>query len=404
MIKYGEPTFDAIEITEVVNSLVDGRLAMGIRNREFERELAAYVGVKDSVTVNSGSSALLLAFRCLLDSELKLLKNGDEVIVPALCHPADLNAVILNGLKPVSVDVEFGTWNISCEEVEKAISPRTKAILAIHFLGNPCDLHTLAQIADAHSLTLIEDCSHALGSMYAGRHVGCFGDMATFSFYPSHHISMGEGGAIAYGDDRYDDVLRSLRSWGAIGEMYDPRYVERKPRNAPSQASDPWAGRFVFPRIGFNMKITEMQAAFGLVQLKKLNEFNEKRRRNMKRIRDHLERYQDSILLPVRPPKTDPSWFAVGIVVKKEARFAPKTLAKFLDGRGIETRPFLAGDAIQQAAYRKIGFRTVGEHENTAMAAERGFFFGCHQGMSRAIVDYVLEQFDEFFREAKASS
>lgn len=400
-IKYGAPAFDVSEIVEVVNSLIDGRLAIGTRNRRFEQKLARYIGSHDCVTVNSGSSALLLAFRCLLEREIGALKEGDEVIVPALCHPADLNALILNGLKPVVVDVEFGTWNLSCEEVERALSPRTKAILAIHFLGNPCEMRILSEISETNSLKIIEDCSQALGSRYSGKHLGCFGELATFSFYPSHHISMGEGGAVTYNDERYDDALRSLRSWGAIGQMYDPKYQRPVTPTDLSREDNPWAGRFVFPRVGFNLKITEMQAAFGIIQLQKLERFNKIRRTNFNKIIRHLEKYNHFLALPQTISYADPVWFAVGVVVKRNAPFPPKMLIRHLDSSGIETRPFLAGDAIQQAAYSDAEFRTIGKRENTAVAAERGFFFGCHQGMNSAMVDYVTDCFDAFLKNTK---
>lgn len=407
-IQYSGPIFDQNEVKAVLKSLFDGWLAAGKLNKEFERLFANFIGSKGCVTVNSGSSALLIAWACLKNHRLKKpLKSGDEVITTAMTHPATINCLLQNGLTPVLVDVERDTLNINPSLVNEAISKKTRAILPLHFLGNPCDMDQLKEIAEKYDLFTVEDCCDAHGSEYKNSKLGSIGDLGAFSFYPAHAITMGEGGAITYNKYKiYGDVLKSLRSWGVACAScpYKPCKIAQDPNyecpfrfKAMSKVLRRYDRRHLFVDVGYNLKIIEMQAAFGVEQMKKLPLFIEKRRENWAYIAKSLERYNDYMTIQKPTPNSKPSPFGVALVIEPDAPFRRHDLIKWLEKHMIETRHLFAGDIRDQPAYRDIQFKAVGDFENTKLARDNGFFIGCYPGITKKMREYVLSTFETFF-------
>jgi CDP-6-deoxy-D-xylo-4-hexulose-3-dehydrase len=390
------PLFDSEEVKEVLASLLDGRLAIGTRNAEFEQRFASFAGARYCLTTNSGSSALLLIWACLKNWRLKEpLRDGDEVITAAMTHPADVNCLIQNGLTPVLVDIDTDTFNMDASDIERAVTPRTRAILAMHLVGNPCDMNKLVEVAEEHDLYLVEDCCDAHGAEYAGKRVGSLGDLAAFSFYAAHQMTMGEGGAVTFDDPIFEEILRSLRGWGVkdVPSTSPERFETLHPR-LPN-----YDRRYLFVDMAYNLKIVELQAAFGLKQLEKLQRFIDVRRRNWDYLVHHLKDYEDYMYLQKPTPNSKPSPYAVAIMVRPDAPFTRLQLVRCLEDRGIETRCLFAGDIRCQPAYAGFDFRSVGDLKNTAVARDGGFFIGCHPGLTQAMMDYILEAFDSFIEK-----
>lgn len=352
--------------------------------------------------VNSGSSANLVALSTLTSSKLgdRRLKKGDEVITVAAGFPTTINPVIQNGLVPVFVDVVIPTYNIKADDIERALSDKTRAIMIAHTLGNPFDLDVVMKIAREHDLFVIEDCCDAVGSTYHGKKVGTFGDLATVSFYPAHHMTMGEGGAVLTNDDELHKIAVSFRDWGrdcycapgsdnTCGRRFTMQYG-----NLP-QGYD---HKYVYSHIGYNLKVTDMQAAVGMAQLEKLPSFIKKRKENFNKIRKELERHSEHLILPEATKNSDPSWFGFPITVKDNSRFTRNDLTGYLEKNMVMTRLLFAGNITKQPAYLDIDCKIIGDLANTDKVMNDTFFIGVYPGIDDEQIAYVAEVFDNFFK------
>lgn len=406
-IHYAEPIFGAQEVTGVLSSLLDGWLVIGNHAKMFERMFTESMGSSYCVTVNSGSSANLLAWACLRNPRIdNRLHTGDEIITSALSHPATINAILFNRLKPVLVDVDPETYNIDPLLVEKAISKKTRGIFPTHFLGNPCDMTKLQDIVRDNALHMVEDCCDAHGAEYGNSKVGTFGEMGTFSFYAAHMITMGEGGAIIGNNLRYEAVLKSLRGWGAMCSTckytpckvaVDPNYKCPMRFKMGIKGLEHYDSRHLFIDIGYNLKIVEMQAAFGIGQIKRMPSFIKARRENWKSITKFLKDYDEYLVIQKPTPKSKPAWFAVGITVRPDAPFGRFELVKWLEENKIETRYFFGGNVINQPAYSTTRFKIAGKLKNAELATRNSFFIGCQPNITKEMISYMAEVFDHFF-------
>jgi len=388
------------EITNLVHSALDGWLTLGRFNTAFERALGEYVGGSYVLTVSSGSSANLLAVAALTSPLLgaRRLLPGDEVITVAVGFPTTLNPLFLYGLTPVFVDVGMPTYNVIPERVAAAVTERTRAILLAHTLGNPFDLEAITAIARAHDLWLIEDCCDALGSRYRGRRVGSDGALATFSFYPAHQITMGEGGAVATTDPILRRVLESLRDWGRDC-WCDTGHDNTCGRRYEWQLGTLPAGydhKYIYSHLGFNLKITEMQAAVGLAQLGRLPEFIRARRRNFHLLRERLAPLVDHLILPEATPGSEPAWFGLPITLREEGQ--RDGLLRHLARRRIGTRLLFGGNLTCQPYVQGRSYRVHGELHNSDRIMRDTLWLGVYPGLSEAMVEYVAETLSDYLR------
>jgi CDP-4-dehydro-6-deoxyglucose reductase, E1 len=390
--------FDDSDMYSIVESALDGWFTTGRFNDLFEKKLAQFLGVKHVLTTNSGSSANLLAVAALTAEELgdRSVKPGDEVITVAASFPTTVNPWITYGVVPVFVDVEIPYYNIDVTQLEKALSPKTKAIMIAHSLGNPFNVEAVNAFAKKHNLWLIEDCCDALGATYAGKHVGTYGDIATLSFYPAHHITMGEGGAVFTSNSKLKKIIESFRDWGrdcwcasgkdnTCGKRFD------------WQLGDLPCGydhKYIYSHIGYNLKITDMQAALGLSQLEKLNDFIDKRRHNFERLKTGLQKFADKIILPEPTPNSNPSWFGFLITIKENAGITRNDFIAQLTKNNIGTRLLFAGDLRKQPYFKKINFREVGSFTNTEIILNNSFWIGVTPMINDEMIDFVLETFE----------
>jgi len=403
MIPFAGRVFDSSEIVNLVDAALDTWLTAGRYVEEFEYEFAEFFGLSSCSLVNSGSSANLLAITALTSPKLadRKLKPGDEVITVAAGFPTTVNPIVQNNLIPVFVDVELGTYNISTKDLEEAITGRTKAIMLAHTLGNPFDLGRIMKLVKEYDLFLIEDCCDAVGSTYDNKMVGTFGDLATTSFYPAHHITMGEGGAVLTDNPEYERLVRSFRDWGR--DCYcEPGAFNTCGRRFEQQHGDLPHGydhKYVYSHIGYNLKLTDLQAAVGVAQLKKLPEFIEKRKHNFRRLKDGLNKYSELLILPEATASSDPSWFAFPITVKENAPFTRNDIVGYLESNKIMTRMLFGGNLTRQPAYKDVKYRVFGELTNTDIVLNRNFFIGVYPGITDEMIDYMLCVFDDFIRE-----
>jgi CDP-4-dehydro-6-deoxyglucose reductase, E1 len=392
----GEP-----EVVNLVESSLDCWLTLGRFGDQFETRLSQFIGVRDVVLVNSGSSANLVALTSLVSEMLERpLRPGDEVITPAVTFPTTLAPIIQNRLVPVFVDCELGTYNADLRELEKAVSPRTRAIVLPHTLGNVFDVDRVAALAKSCGAFLVEDTCDALGSKWNGKPVGTFGDFGTISFYPAHHITMGEGGAVITNKALYGRVARSVRDWGRDC-WCPPGQSNTCQKRFGWQLGDLPHGydhKYIYSNIGYNLKPTDMQAAVGLAQLDRLPGFIAARRRNFDRLYAGLRDLEGKLLLPTWDPRAEVSWFAFPITVRPDAGFTRAELVAHLESKGIETRMIFAGNLLRQPAYRSIERRVVGELKNTDLVMTHTFFVGVYPGLTDRMIDYVIEQFHAFRR------
>lgn len=402
-VQYSGPVFDEREVSAVIGTLLEGWLAEGKNVREFERSFAKFVGTKECVVTSSGSSALLLSFATLINHDLEApLKEGDEVITVALTFPSTINAIILNRLVPVFVDVKSDTYNMDPALIEKMVTKRTKAILVLQHLGNPCEMNQIMEIAEKFDLRVVEDCCDAHGSLFQGKHVGSFGDMGCFSFYAAHAMTMGEGGAIVTNNPVYEPILRSLKTNGracvcnfckiTVDANYKCPYRWVNSRTEMKIFDK----RALFLNIGYKSRIMDLQAAFGLEQLKKLPSFNEQRRRNFEHIVKALRKYEQYLILPEATKDSDPSWFAIPLTIRKKAPFTRRKLLKWLESHNIETRPLLGGNLLRHPAYRDFKFKTT-KLSNTDFFHTNSFYVGCYPGIDEQRREYLISVFDQFF-------
>lgn len=389
------------ELQLMVAASLDGWLTTGRFNAEFERRLAEYLGVKYLITVNSGSSANLVAFSTLTSPKLgdRAIKRGDEVIGVAAGFPTTVNPIIQFGAVPVFVDVDLATHNINAAKIEEAITPKTKAIMLAHSMGNPFNLEVVTALCKKHGLWLVEDCCDALGSRYDGKLVGTFGDIATLSFYPAHHITMGEGGAVFTNNAELKQIAESFRDWGR--DCYCPPGKDNtcnkrfcwKLGNLP----EGYDHKYTYSHLGYNLKITDMQAACALAQLDRLDEFIEARKANFSYLRDLLQSCADFLHLPEATPKSDPSWFGFPVVLKDSAGVSRVDLLNYLDQNKIATRLLFAGNLTRQPYMMGQTYRVSGELSNTDVVMNQTFWLGVFPGLTRAHLDYMVEKIEAFF-------
>ncbi|HHH41704.1 MAG TPA: lipopolysaccharide biosynthesis protein RfbH [Chloroflexi bacterium] len=402
-VHYAGRVFDEDELVHAVDAVLDFWLTFGRFSQAFEQGLKAFLGVRDVIPVNSGSSANLVAITALTSSRLERpLQPGDEVITPAMAFPTTIAPLVQNNLVPVFVDCEIGTYNLDVEQLEAALSPRTRAIFFAHTLGNPAPMDLIVEFARRHDLYLIEDACDALGSTFDGRMVGTFGHFGTLSFYPAHHITTGEGGAVFTNRPRLGKIARTVRDWGRdcwCGYRNPPDGVCGRRFEWKIEAlGTTYDHRYLFTEIGYNLKMTDLQAAIGVAQLQKLPDFIAARKRNFRRLYEGLKPYEEYLLLPTWHPKADPSWFAFPLLVREGAPFRREDLTRFLESRNIETRLLFAGNILKQPAYRHIRHRIVGDLPNTDRVMRNAFFVGVYPGLDEARLDYMLATFADFFR------
>ncbi len=397
--------FDADELLHLVDASLDFWLTTGRYAKQFELQFARAVGVRHAILCNSGSSANLLAVSALTSKKLgeRRLQPGDEVITVAAGFPTTVNPIILNGLVPVFVDVELGTYNLDVSQLEAALGPRTRAIMAAHTLGNPFDLDSVSAFAKEHGLWLIEDNCDALGSTYDGKLTGSFGDFGTLSFYPAHHITMGEGGAVLTNRPQLKLLLESFRDWGRDCWCEPGEDDTCGLRFAHQLGSLPhgYDHKYIYTHVGYNLKVTDMQAAVGVAQLAKLPTFVETRRRNWQLLRDGLAPYEDAFLLPQATHRSDPSWFGFPITVREDAPFDRNELVRHLEDRRIATRLLFGGNLTRQPAYEDVEFRAVGELPNSDVVMNRSFWIGVYPGLTEEMIAFVVSEFARFLESRR---
>lgn len=403
-VQYSGAVFDEREVLAVIDSLLEGWLAEGKRVREFEKAFAEFVNTEECVVTNSGSSALLLSFAALMNSALeKPLKKRDEVITVALTFPSTINAIIMNNLTPVFVDVKSDTYNMDPVLIEKMITKRTKAILVLHHLGNPCEMDQIMEIAKTHNLRVVEDCCDAHGSLFQGKHVGSFGDMGCFSFYVAHAMTMGEGGAIVTNNHVYEPILRSLKTNGRACACnlckvtINPNYQCPLRWEGSKTEMETFDKRTLFINIGHKSRLMELQAAFGLEQLKKLPLFIKQRRLNFEYIVKALRNYEQYLILPTATRYSNPCWFAIPLTIRENAPFTRRRLIEWLESHNVETRPLLGGNLLRHPAYKDFKFKTT-KLLNTDFFHSNSFYVGCYHGIDEQKREYIVSVFDQFFK------
>lgn len=401
LIPFAGRIFDEEELTTLVDASLDFWLTTGRYAEEFEAKFANFMQQRSCMLVNSGSSANLIALSTLTSPLLKnkRLKPGDEILTVAAGFPTTVNPAVQHGLIPVFVDVELDTFNVKVSAIENALSDKTKAIMLAHTLGNTFDLNAVKSIADKYGLYLIEDCCDAVGSTYDGKMVGTFGDLATTSFYPAHHITMGEGGSVLTSNPLLKRIATSMRDWGR--DCYcDPGCDNTCGRRFKGQHGDLPQGydhKYVYSHIGYNLKVTDMQAAVGVAQLKKLPLFIEQRKVNFKKLYEGLKKYEEYLILPKATPLSDPSWFGFPFNVRENSKFSRTNLAEFLEDHKILTRQLFAGNLIKQPAYKDVEYRISGDLTNTDYIMRNTIFIGVYPGIDQVRMDYILGVFDKFF-------
>ncbi|HPY08864.1 MAG TPA: lipopolysaccharide biosynthesis protein RfbH [bacterium] len=398
--------FDEKELINMVDAVMDGWWTEGKYAAEFEKKLASFLGLNFCTTVNSGSSANLLALSALTSFRLpkeKRLKKGDEIITVAAGFPTTINPIIQNGLISVFVDVTLGNYNAPLENIKKAITKKTKAVFIAHTLGNPFEVTELRKLCDKHHLWLIEDNCDALGSKYNGKFTGTFGHISTCSFYPAHHITMGEGGAVLTNDPILNKVVRSLRDWGR--DCVCPTGVDNFCKNRfgwkLGDLPQGYDHKYIYSEIGYNLKITDIQAALGLAQLDKLPKFIQKRKDNFNYLFEAFKQFDKYFILPAWNKKADPSWFGFLLTIKSEAKFFRGELLKYLNDKKIGTRLLFAGNITKQPYFKnyQINYKVVGSLKNTDIIMNNTFWIGVYPGLNKKMLDYVVKSFKEFLEK-----
>lgn len=414
-IQYAEKAFDpehtpvpvsgkvmgAPELRNMVDASLDGWLTTGRFNAAFEERLAEYIGVKHVLTVNSGSSANLVAFSALTSPKLgsRAIKPGEEVIGVAAGFPTTVNPILQFGAVPVFVDVDLETHNIDASLIEAAITPKTKAIMLAHTLGNPFNLDVVTELCRKYGLWLVEDCCDALGATYRGKMVGTFGDISTLSFYPAHHITMGEGGAVFTNNPQLRVIAESFRDWGRDCYCAPGRDNTCNKRFGWRLGDLPegYDHKYIYSHRGYNLKITDMQSACALAQMARLDDFIQARRDNYAYLKERLASCADFLTFSEATPHAAPSWFGFSITLKEEARVERVDLLSYLDENRIGTRLLFAGNIIRQPYMQGQTFRVSGELTNTDIIMDRTFWVGVFPGLTRDHLDYTVEKIEQFF-------
>lgn len=406
-VQYAGAIFDDKEVNAVVTATLDGWFGLGQKSEDLENGMAEYLGVKGCMLTNSGSSSNLLAVATLMSPMFsEHLNPGDEIITTACGFPTTVNPMIQQGLVPVFIDVEMETYNIDTAMLEAAMSPKVKAVMFAHTMGNPADMDKIIAFCKKHNLLLVEDNCDALGSEYKGKKTGSFGVLSTQSFYPPHHMTMGEGGMVNYNDNRVKIIARSLRDWGracycrgdeknklgACGHRFDFKIAGRS-----------YDHKYMFTQIGYNLKPIEPQAAMGVEQLKRVPGFVAARRKNFVRLSEHARNngWEEFFFLPRATEGADPSWFGFPLTIKDGAGFDRHGITVYLEDRMIQTRPLFAGNILRQPAYRNIKHRVVGELKNADKIMFDTFFLGVYPGLTDEIIDYVADTMTAFLAQYK---
>lgn len=392
----------ASELKNMVEASLDGWLTTGRFNEAFEKRFAEFIGVPFALTTNSGSSANLLAFMALTSPKLgdKALKAGDEVITVAAGFPTTVNPILQAGMTPVFVDVSIPTYNIDPEKIAAAITDKTRAIMVAHTLGNPFNLDAIMKLVEKHDLWLIEDCCDALGSTYKGTHVGNFGHIGTCSFYPAHHITMGEGGIVFTRDRKLNKIIESIRDWGR--DCYcAPGCDDSCGMRFGWQLGDLPKGydhKYTYSHLGYNLKISDMQAACALAQMDRLPGFIEARKSNFNYLSDSLKPLEKWLVLPEATPNTDPSWFGFPITIRQSAGINRVDLLKYLDKFKIGTRLIFAGNLTRQPYFQNRDYRISGSLTNTDDIMNNSFWIGVYPGLNEPMLEFVVEKLEAFFK------
>jgi len=400
LIPVSGKVYDETELQYLVSSSLDFWLTSDRFNAEFEKKLSDFLTCRFVLTTNSGSSANLLAISALKSKELgkKSLNDGDEVITVAAGFPTTVNPIIQNNLVPVFVDVKLGTYVIDETKIENAITKKTKAIMLAHTLGNTFNLGYVTELCKKYDLWLIEDCCDALGSTYENKPVGSFGDIGTLSFFPAHHITMGEGGAVFTDDPLLKKIIESIRDWGrdcfcapgknnTCGKRFEWKL---------GQLPEGYDHKYTYSNLGFNLKITEMQAAVGLGQLTKLSKFIHARKENFSYLKNELKEFEKYLILPESTPRSKPSWFGFPITVKEFAPFSKNDLVNFLASKLIDTRPLFAGNLTKQPYFENTSYRVVGSLQNTDLIMNNTFWIGVFPGLTQEMLQYIVKEFKNF--------
>lgn len=388
------------EIENMVKASLEAWLTTGRFNEEFEKELSDFLGVNYCLTVNSGSSANLVAFNTLTSPLLgnKAIKKGDEIIGVAAGFPTTVNPIVQFGAIPVFVDVDIETHNVNADLIEEAITDRTKAIMLAHALGNPFNLEKIKELCDKYSLWLIEDTCDALGAEYNGKKVGTFGDIGTLSFYPAHHITMGEGGAVFMNSRKLKKIAESFRDWGRDCYCAPGKSDTCGCRFTQKHGDLPYGydHKYVYSHCGYNLKITDMQAACGLGQLSKLDGFITKRRENFNYLKSKLS-HIDAFSIAVPTENSNPSWFGFPITLREECKVSRNEVIQHLESKGIGTRLLFAGNLINQPYFKSINYRISGSLKNTELTMSNTFWIGVQPSITKEKLDYMVEIIDNFF-------
>ncbi len=394
--------FDATEIQYLVDAGLDFWLTTGRFAAQFEQEFAQVFGLRHAMLVNSGSSANLVALSCLTSPILgeRALRPGDEVVTVATGFPTTVNPIIQNQLVPVFVDVNVPTYNVDVSQLELAVSERTRAVMLAHTLGNPFDLSAVTEFARKYNLWLIEDCCDAVGATYENRHVGSFGDLATVSFYPAHHITMGEGGCVLTDRPRLKKLAESFRDWGRDC-WCEPGKDNTCGKRFDWQLGDLPCGydhKYTYSHIGYNLKLTDMQAAVGVAQLRKLPSFIETRNRNFQSLYEGLQDLEEFFILPQATPRSAPSWFGFPLAVRPQAPFTRDKVVRHLEANRIGTRLLFGGNLVRQPAYRDVARRVVGDLSNSDFVMNQVFWVGVYPGLSNEMTQFIIETLHGFVK------
>lgn len=402
-IDYAGRIYDEKEMINLVDASLDFWLTAGRYARKFEEEFAKFLGVEYCLLTNSGSSANLLAISALTSPKLgrRRLKPGDEVITIACGFPTTLNPILQNNLIPIFLDIDLGTYNIQVDKIEKAISKKTKAIFIAHTLGNPANLEKIFKIVKKYNLWFIEDNCDALGSKYKGKYTGTFGHLATFSFYPAHQITMGEGGAVVTDDPLLKKIVASFRDWGRDC-WCEPGHDNTCGKRFSQQFGKLPFGydhKYVYSHIGYNLKITDMQAAIGVAQLKKLPSFIKARRKNFDELYKFFKNYKNYFLLPQPEKNSEPCWFGFPLLVRKTAPFTKNNIVQYLEDNKIATRMLFGGNLTKQPAYQNVKYRIFDSLKNTDLVMENLFWIGVYPGITEERLNYVIKVMNKFFEE-----
>jgi len=388
------PSYGKEEVNEAIDSLIGGWVTMGTKVKKFEELFAEYIGVKHAIMVNSGSSANLLALSILTNPILDLgIKPGDEVITPALTWPTTVYPIINNGLNPVFVDVDKETFDIDSTKIEHAITDKTKIIFPVHLLGNPANMDKIKEIATKHNLLVIEDCCEAHGAEWHSKKVGSFGDLSTFSFFISHHITTIEGGMILTNNDQFYEIGKALRAFGWTRDLQTKSSLQKEYPQIDS--------RFLFVNLGFNIRPTEIQGGFGIHQISKLEKFIAIRRKNAEYWNKYLENYSEYLETLVELPNTRHAFFCFPIIVKDNAPFSSSRLKKYLKSKNIEVRPVMAGNIVEQPVSKLFVHRVSGDLKNSSLIMNNVFLIPNHQAINEEQRKFIAQCIGDFIDNKK---